>query len=375
MKPIKTIILLLFFCLFCAFPVCAEETDDFYREQLRNSGIDEIQDAVPPTVREYFSENGIDLYDENWISSFTAENIFSHIRRFLKEGAAAPLAAGGALLAVILIAAAIHAAEPKRTSADTAEYAAAIASAILVLLPAVSVIRSSIDALKGISVFLLSFIPVFAVITAAAGGAATAASMSALLLTAAEGVSAFSSFVISPLMGGYLALSISAAVSPVVKKSGLAEAVKKISLWGMGLISTVFTAILGIQTAVNAPADTLTMKTAKFIVGSAVPMAGSALSEALSTISASMGFLRSSVGIYGAAVCLLTFLPLILELLLWRAVMLAGSAAAELFSLSGIGGILKAMDAMLAVLTGILLLVGAMFIICLAVVIAAGRAA
>ena len=102
--------------------------------------------------------------------------------------------------------------------------------------------------------------------------------------------------------------------------------------------------------------------------------AGAALSEAVSTISASVMLLRSSIGIYGVVALAAIFLPTLTELLLWRATLMITSSAASLFSLEKISGILKAVDTMLSVLVGILLLVAGMFIISLTVVITAGRA-
>ena len=68
-------------------------------------------------------------------------------------------------------------------------------------------------------------------------------------------------------------------------------------------------------------------------------------------------------------------LPLIAELLIWRLVLLVTSAAAELFSLSEISGLLRAVDSMLSVLAGVILMVGAMFIISLAAVVTGVRPA
>ena len=365
-------VLMVFLWLF-AMPVSAKETDELYREQYRNSGMEDLEEALPDSAREYFRQNEIDPSGADWINAFSSENVFTHIFLFLSQGMGKPIKTGAGILAIVLIAAALNGFEQKNAAGISSSYACALATAFLVSVPVFSLITSAIDALKGISVFLLSFLPVFAAVTSVSGAPATAVSMSALLLTAAEGVSMLSSFVIAPFMGSYLAISISGSVSPLIKKSGIAETIKKVSFWIIGLFSAVFTAILGIQTAVNGAADSVGMKTAKFIVGSAVPVAGTALSEALSTVTASMGLLRSSVGIYGVVVCFLTFLPLILEILLWRLTVCLSSAAAELFSLPAVSGILKAIDAVLSVLAGMLLLTGAMFIICFATVISAGR--
>lgn len=379
MKSVRILrILILCSLLSLVLPLyaAAEESgspDEFYSEQYKNSGAEEIENNLPEQTREYFKNNGIDPSDYNWVNSISAESVFKHIFTFIASGAKAPLKAGAGIIAIILISAALGCVEIKSSAMTAAVYAAAAASAAVIAVPVSSVINASVNALRGTGIFMLSFIPIFAVIVAASGAAVTAASMSALLLAAAETVTYISSFAVLPLMGGYLAVSLSGAVSPAIKKSGIAETVKKLAFWIMAFISAVFIGILGIQTAVNASADTLASKTAKFIIGSSVPVAGGVLSEAINTVTASMGLLKSSVGIYGALACAVTLLPLVIELLIWRAVLLVTSAVSELFSLGGIAGLLRAVDSMMSVLIGIILLVGAMFVISLAAVVTGVR--
>ena len=376
MKKVKILILLCFLSSLLSLSVQANESgspEDFYIEQYKNSGAEDLEDVLPDPAKDYFFQNGIDPSDYNWVNNISAENVFKHILNFISSGAKAPLKAGAGIIAIIIISAALSCVEIKSSAMTAAVYAAAAASAAIIAVPVSTVINTSVNALKGIGVFMLSFIPVFAVIVASSGMAVTAASMSALMLAASETVTYISSFAVLPLMGGYLALSLSSAVSPLIKKSGIAETVKKLAFWIMAFISAVFVGILGIQTAVNSSADTLVSKTAKFIIGSSIPVAGGVLSEAMNTVTASMGLLKSSIGIYGALACAVTLLPLVIELLIWRAVLLISSSVSEIFSLGGIAGLLRAIDSMLSVLIGIILLVGAMFVISLAAVVTGVR--
>lgn len=361
------------FILFAINISAQSDTGDFYAEQYEKSGAEDIEDSLPDETRNYLSENGIDPSDCDWVNKLSVGGVFGHIWGFLKSGAAEPLKAGAEITAIILITAALASAELKGGAASAAIYAAAASAAGIIAKPVFSAVAASVCALKGTGTFMLSFIPVFAVITAASGKPITSASMSALLLAAAQGVTYISSFIVTPLMGGYLAVSISGAVSPLVKKTEIASIIKRLFCFIMAFVSTVFVGILGIQTAVNSSADSLTAKTAKFIIGSSVPVAGGILSEALGTVTASMGLLKSSVGIYGAVACAAVILPLAAELLVWRAVLTVTSAVAELFSLSVISGILKAVDSVMSVLIGILLITGAMFVISLAIVVTAGK--
>ena len=229
MKKVKILILLCFLSSLLSLSVQANESgspEDFYIEQYKNSGAEDLEDVLPDPAKDYFFQNGIDPSDYNWVNNISAENVFKHILSFISSGAKAPLKAGAGIIAIILISAALSCVEIKSSAMTAAVYAAAAASAAIIAVPVSSVINTSVNALKGIGVFMLSFIPVFAVIVASSGMAVTAASMSALMLSASETVTYISSFAVLPLMGGYLALSLSSAVSPLIKKSGIAETVK-----------------------------------------------------------------------------------------------------------------------------------------------------
>ena len=365
---IRKIICTIVFILLFSFSVGAESTDDFYSQQYEISGAEDLSDALPDETREFMDENGISPSDPDFVNSLNPENVFSHIWGFVTSGAKAPLTAGAVILAVILISAAIESGS-FGSAAEAAKYATLISAAAVIAVPVSSVIAAGVNAMKGCSVFMTSFVPVFAVVTAASGSAATSASMSALLLGAAQGVSFISNFAVMPLMGGYLAISIASSVSPVISRSGIADGIKKLAYWIMSLTSTVFIGVLSIQTVVNGAADGLTLRTAKFIIGSSVPVAGTALSEALTTVTASMGVLKATVGIYGVIACFIIILPLLVELLLWRLMLNITSSVSDLFSLSGISVILRSVDTVMSVLTGIILLTGAIFIISLTVVV------
>ena len=369
----RILITALLLCCF-SFDAYAEEipSKDYYYEQYKNSGAQELMEALPQETEEFLSENGITAEDPDFVNELSAENVFEHIWNFIRTGAKIPIATGASMLAVILLSAAVTAIQSESASAAS-KYACIVSAAALITPPVYSVITAGISAMQGSSVFMSAFIPVFAVVTAASGKAVTSASMSALLLGASQAVSFIANFAVLPLMGGYLGLCIASGVSPIISKTGIADGIKKIALWTMSLTSTLFIGILGIQTAVNSAADTLTVKTAKFIIGSAVPVAGTALSEALTTVTASMGLLKAGIGIWGVIACAVIFLPLLLELILWRVMLCLTAAAADLFSLSEISAILRSVDTVMSVLSGIILLIGAVFIISLTVVVGAAK--
>lgn len=362
----KKLLLFLILIFLLATPVSADNT---YNSTYDSIGGEKLKQSLDANIQDFFDESGIDPADYNWVNNLTQQNVLSHIFEFVTGGIKKPLLTGVTIIGVILATAAL-------TSFDdmsrfyTAVYASALCVCAVIAGDVWQCVSAAVNAIKGCSTFMLSFVPVFAATTALSGKTVTAGAMSALLLAASEAVSFVSSFTILPLMGGYLALSISTGVSPLLNSSGIVESVKKISMWILSLISTLFVGVLGIQTAVNSAADSVSLRAAKFILGTSVPVAGGVLSEAVSTISASVGLLRSSIGIYGVVAIVAILLPIVVELLIWRTVLLATSSLSTLFSLPKITGILKAVDGVLAVLLGIMLLVGGLFIISLGVVVA-----
>jgi len=102
-------------------------------------------------------------------------------------------------------------------------------------------------------------------------------------------------------------------------------------------------------------------------------VAGAAVAEAAGTVTASMQVLKSTVGIYGIIALAFILLPIIIELCLWRIVMMILNFASGMLGENKTTVLVKSIDAMLSLLIGIILLVGVGFIISLTVVVSAGK--
>lgn len=361
----KQIIIIFLFALILTVPATA--LGDPYSEEYSLSGAEALVSEIPSEARKILDELEADPSEADWVSSLSVTRILSHLGELLTGSAASPISAGGGLLGLIILSAAFPALSDGESS--PAALITVLCTALCIAVPIWESISAAVSAVKACSEFMLAFVPVFMGIAALSGGGTGAASAGAVLLSAAEGVGAVSAFVILPVMGAYLAISICTAVFPFSSDSGIADSLRRAAMWLLSLITTVFLGVLGIQTAVNSAADTLALKTGKFIIGTAVPIAGQALSEAAAAVTASLALLRSSVGAYGIVALAAILLPIIAELLLWRAVITVCSAAARQFSLASVNKLLKAVDQMLAFLIGIILLIAAMLIISLSLTV------
>lgn len=359
-KVLVLVLILLSFFVFSTVNATEISTDDIYSEQYNASGADSLSDALPQDVAKSLDELDISGLDTAWTEYFTPKNIFSYILDFFKTGGKRPLTAGLSVLAVMLFSTAVKSIGDQN---KTVNYVLSIGVTVACVLPAVSTIKACVSVVETACVFMLTLIPVYASILVSRGKPLTASGFSAVMLSVSNAVSSLCSFVIVPLTGIQLALSVSSSVSPDIKTESLTRCIKKVSLWIMSLSTTVLLGILGIQTVVSGSADSVSSKTARFLLGTAIPVVGSTVSEAFATVKCCVKLLGSSVAVYAVVALCCLMLPLIIELLLWRVSMLFCASFAETLSLGRCVSLLRAVDSAISFVLGVLILVGVLFII------------
>lgn len=352
--------------LFCG-SVGAEEVDknSLYSEQYKSSGADSLSDALPEDIANQLSEFDISSTDVSWTESLTPENIFESMLSFLKSGGKRPLVSGCSILAVLLFTASVGGLS---TDNKMLKYVLNLGIAASAVFPAAGTIKSCTSAISSAGVFMLSFIPTYAAILVSRSKTATAAGFSSIMLAATEAVSWICSYLLVPMTGMQLSLAVSGSVMPEINTSSIGNAVKKASMWILSLSSTVLLGILGMQTLVRGSADSLSAKTAKFVVGTAVPVVGATVSEALATVNGCLKLLGTSVAVYAVIALALLMLPAIVELLLWRVALLICASVAEMLGQDKGAALIRAVDGAVAFILGIMILIGILFIISITVV-------
>lgn len=160
--------------------------------------------------------------------------------------------------------------------------------------------------------FMKALIPVFTALIATSGHVSGAAFFSAMLFVAVQLASAVANGLMLPLVNLYMAAGIAASVSGNANLKHVTSFLRSVVLWGTGLLLTVFTGVLALQSIVAGAADSVAKRSVKFAVGSLIPVAGSYLGEAVDTMFASIRALKSTVGVFGiVAVLLILLSPLL----------------------------------------------------------------
>lgn len=227
--------------------------------------------------------------------------------------------------------------------------------ALAVVLPLMDCISHVCSAISLSSKFMLVFIPVITTLLVAGGKPVTASGLNLLVFSAAQIISFVSSNLLVPLLCLFLAVSIASGLSPDVNPGGLPEALKKSVNFILGLFSTVFVAVVSLNSALSQSADSVASKTAKYLLGNFIPVIGGAIGDTVSAVQSCVGLTKNTVAAFGLIAVVLIYLPVLAELVIWIICVQLCSAGAALFGLGGVGGLLKSVCYTLSLLLSIML--------------------
>lgn len=243
-----------------------------------------------------------------------------------------------------------------------------ILTAVAVISPhLLSAYESAANAVDRGGGFMLVFVPIFAGITLVSGGITSAGIYNVVTLSAAEIMIQLSRNLLMPLLTMTVALAITGSVFPNATLDSLVKLIKKIVTWGMTAAVTLFTGFISLKCTLGNTVDGFATKTVKFMISGFVPVIGGAVSDAYSTVRGGFDIMRCTAGTAGTIAVIIIMLPPILEILAFRAVMWAGTAAAEMFSAEPIEKLLKSFDSGLSIAMSVLVCFSMLFIISTAI--------
>ncbi len=346
--------------------------------QLDALGRDELERDVPEEARTLLREAGADRLSVSQLLQLSPQNFFAALWRMLVDEVSKPVRTLAAVTGVIVLCSLAGALNPERGAdalSRTFNLVAVLCVITATITPIIDCIIMTSKAIKDTALFMLTYIPVFSAALAASGAPVTGAAYNMFLFASCQIISQILANTLVPLMGVYLALCIAGSLVPELEITSATAAVKSVVSWALGFAVTIFTALLSVQTMVSVSADSVTVKAAKFMIGSFVPVVGTALSEAYTAAQGCLRLIRTSVGAYGILVAAFTFLPLILRLLVWQALTRAAVVAGDILGAPRVSVLLRACASVLGILTAVILCFALFVIVSTAMVMSAGLAA
>lgn len=205
------------------------------------------------------------------------------------------------------------------------------------------------------------------------GGNVTSAGAFQPIMVGIIGVSAtIIKSVLVPLVLLSTVLGLIGNISDKVHISKLTEFIKQITIWTLGFILTVFIAIISIQSSLGAVVDGVTGKTAKFAVGTFIPIAGKYLADAADTVIGCALLIKNAAGVSVMAgviaICVIPILKIAALICMYKII----CALVEPISEKRITQCIDQIGNSLTYIIGLVVSVAFMFIMSVTAIIAAG---
>lgn len=342
----------------------AEEGLDGYAERVGS----ELSSAIDGDTLEAMRESGISGSD---MSGLSIGSLIKAALNALSESLTQPIRTLARVAAVLILSALAQ------SFAAAGEMSSAFGS--LSVLGCVTMIYGVVyEAFSGVCAyltklgeFMLSYIPIYASVTAASGGFRTGGSYYAGALGVCELISFAAEYAVMPFLSIFLALSFTAAINPDMRFSSAAESVKNGVRLTLTALMTVFSGMISVQSFSSAAADTAAARAVKFGASSFVPIIGGSVSEAYSTVYSGIGVIRSGVGGIGIAAVAFMLLKPMATLIGVRIMLGIAKVMSDLLGIKSASELLSSTGYAISAAISTVLCFAMMFIISTAVVMTA----
>ncbi|NMA79501.1 MAG: hypothetical protein GX967_02510 [Clostridiales bacterium] len=377
MKKLLSIFLILL--LHMALPLTAgadQYNDGINIEDIE--GMDELRETMPEQARDYLSDNSISAEDSSGLMSLSPNKLISDIFTMAKDRITLPIRLLASLIGVVILCSLLESMQdtvPKSSLSNTFGIVGVVASSTILTVQIGDCIFQATQTLHDGSDFMLLYVPIFSSILAVGGNITSATVYNTILFGAAQMISQMTSTIFVPMIGSFLALSIVGSIMPELNLISLANAIKGITMWGLGIIMTIFVGLLTVQSFVGTATDTLALKATKFAISAFVPVVGGALSEALNTVQGSMGILKASIGGFGIIAGAMTMLPTIIYVVMIKGAIAVAGIVSDIFGTTKLSSLFKSCSATLSIIIALLVSTTLLLIISTTIMLMTGQTA
>ncbi len=364
MKKFIALTVILVFMSLLVIPVSAESggRGGIYPSE----EMDELFDILPENVEKELVEFRTAETDTDRLSAVRDKLDVKYWMTYLIDLLADYLLPGitscAPLLCLIVVSAILKKYLSEGSCADVGNFTVSVITGVTVCNVTVCYVNTAVGFISRISAIMTAMLPVMNAILLTSGELTSAGVSSAglmLYVTAAEKVT---ETVLVPLSGVLLSLCTVTGVFHGVNISSLVSGIRKVLMTLMSFSLLIYSFVMGIQSSLAKSADSLSMKTVRFAVGTYVPIVGGALSDALATVTAGLTVIKRFTGSVGIIIILLTVLPTVISLFIGRLSLLVCKTVAETVECDSAASIIGDAESVLSLFLAFSVLTGMFFI-------------
>ena len=223
--------------------------------------------------------------------------------------------------------------------------------------------------------FMMALLPTLLTLLASVGGFVSVSIFDPIIMATVQIVSNIVRDFILPLIFLTAILSIVNNLSDTFKVKKLADLLKQVCIWTLGLILTIFIGVITIRSSAGKTIDQVAAKTLKFAVDNFIPIVGKCLSDAVSTIAGYSLILKDAISTAGLIVFVLTCVFPLIKILSMIFIYKIASALIEPIADERIVDCLNDVGNSLTMIFVAVVCVAVMFFIMVSIIASTGKAA
>lgn len=234
-----------------------------------------------------------------------------------------------------------------------------------------AVLEYAVSVVDVMADFITKLAPILTTLLLTSGKTFSATAFHPVLASAVFVVTLIVKKCVIPLAIYGAVLSVANNINEQIQISSFCRLISSVSKWILTAAFTIFAGICGIYGFAAPALDVVGAKTAKFAVGTLVPVVGRFLSDSLETVVSGSRLIKNAAGGAGIfalfTICSIPVIKIIVILFCIR----ASAALLEPFADKKIAGLLSDMAEVISVIFGMVLTVTVLFVICISLIISA----
>lgn len=346
--------------------------ENFLDKQMYSAKKSGFMNEIPKDAEILLNSAGIEDFDYESISSLSVKDVAELFLNGFIINIKEPFESIFIITAVSILTSVIKSfSEDFSLSGKIINIVTTLVTSSVFLVPVKKLISVSAGIIEECSNFMLAFIPVYSSAVAASGYISSAAGFRTIMMGTVTIISKIAANIISPLLCIYLALCIASAVSDF-DISSIAKSVKNSAIWILSFIMTVFSGIMGLGTILSTSVDGSVSKTAKFFIGSFIPVVGSAVSDSFSTVKSCLSVTKNFLGIYAIIVIAAIFIPPIISLFSWKICFSVSSGISLISGNKTLSSLISSVASVLGIIMALVVITAVMFIFSVTIMLLTG---
>ena len=249
-------------------------------------------------------------------------------------------------------------------------YAAVI---VLVMYAVGSLVATTTQTLNSIKTQMDVVFPILLTLVASVGGVASVGVYQPAVVMLSHGVMTIFTVVVMPLFIITLTFSVVGNLSKTTRFDKFVSFFTSTFKWTIGIVFTVFLAIITIQGISAGVADGISLRAARFTISSYIPFLGGYLSQGFDLVLASSVLIKNAVGVAGLYLLLGVVLAPIAKILIFSLAMKLAAAITQPIGDERISNFLTSINKSFSMLLAIIIAVSFMYFLTIGLVIVSGN--